>query len=85
MSRINEEDFKMAYFTCDNCNFTFLAQDTPETCPDCGKSKAKRIINNGSYSAESIVPAIRPASDAELVWFRRVQAELATDAVWASA
>ena len=36
-------------------------------------------------SAESVVSAIRPASDAELVWFRRVQAELATDAVWASA
>ena len=33
----------------------------------------------------SVVFNIRPASDAELVWFRRVQAELARDAVWASA
>jgi len=75
----------MAYFTCNNCNYTFFMQEAPEACPDCGKVKAKRIINNGSYAVESTVPAIRPASDAELVWFRRVQAELAADTVWASA
>ena len=75
----------MAYFTCNNCNYTFFAKDAPEACPDCSKVTAKRIINNGTYAVESSVPAIRPASDAELVWFRRVQAELAMDAVWASA
>lgn len=72
----------MAYYTCNNCNYTFFMQTAPESCPDCGKTTAKRIVNNGSYSVESTVPAIRPASEAELVWFRHVQAELAADMVW---
>ena len=75
----------MAYFTCNNCNYTFFMQEAPEACPDCGKVKAKRIINNGTFAIESTVPAIRPASDAETLWFRRVQAELADDLVWVPA
>ena len=75
----------MAFFTCNNCNYTFSMQVAPTSCPDCGKATAKRIVNNGSYAIESVVPAIRPASEAEMVWFRRVQAELAAETVWASA
>ncbi len=75
----------MAYFTCNNCNYTFSMQSAPNSCPDCGKTTAKRIINNGTYSVESTVPAIRPANDAEKMWFRRVQSELSADLDWISA
>lgn len=75
----------MAYFTCNNCNYTFFMQEAPKACPDCGKVVVKRTVNNGSCAVESTVPAIRPASDAELVWFQHVQAELAAEKVWASA
>lgn len=75
----------MAYYTCNNCNYTFFLKDRPEACPDCGKRTAKRITNNGSYAVESTVPAIRAASDAELVWFRRVQAEIEAEMVWVPA
>ncbi len=75
----------MAYFTCNNCNYTFSMASAPDSCPDCGKTTAKRIVNNGTYSVESIVPAIRPASEAETMWFRRVQSELASEPDWISA
>ena len=75
----------MAYFTCNNCNYTFLMKSALESCPDCGKTTARRVLHNGSFSVERTVPAIRPASDAETLWFRRVQAELAADRVWVSA
>lgn len=75
----------MSYFTCNNCNYTFSMQTTPSACPDCGKTIAKRIVSNGSYTVESSVPAIRPATETEKIWFRRVQTELASDMVWASA
>ncbi len=75
----------MAYFTCNNCNYTFSMETAPASCPDCGKVTAKRIVNNGSFSIESNVPAIRLASEAEMVWFRRVQAELAAEMAGASA
>ena len=42
----------------------------------------KYFSSNGSYAVESTMPAIRPASDAELVWFRRVQAEIEAEMVW---
>ncbi len=72
----------MAYFTCNNCNYTFSMQVAPDACPDCGKKVAKRVVNNGSYSIESCVPAVRPATEAEKIWFRRVQAELAAEPAW---
>lgn len=75
----------MAFFTCNNCNYTFSMPSAPEACPDCGKRIAKRVINNGSYTVESSVPAIRPASEAEMMWFRRVQVELASDLAWVPA
>ena len=75
----------MKYFTCNNCNYTFAMKTAPESCPDCGKRVAKRVISNGSFALESTVPAIRPASEAEVIWFRRVQAELAAELVWVPA
>ena len=75
----------MAYFTCNNCNYTFSMPSAPDSCPDCGKRTAKRIVSNGSYSVESTVPAIRPANETEMIWFRRVQAELMADVDWISA
>ena len=75
----------MAYFTCNNCNYTFSMHSAPESCPDCGKRVAKRITNNGSYAVESTVPAIRPASEAETIWFRRIQSELDSNLVWVPA
>ncbi len=59
----------MALFTCDNCNYTFSSREKPDACPDCGKTVAAR-------RAGGAVPAIRPASESERLWFRRVQAEL---------
>jgi len=75
----------MAYFTCNNCNYTFSMPTAPEACPDCGKITARRIVNNGSYAVESDVPAVRPANEAEKIWFRRVQAELMAEPDWISA
>lgn len=66
----------MALFTCDNCNYTFSSHSKPDACPDCGKRVATRMVSNGSYTTKTTIPAIRPASDMESLWFRRVQAEL---------
>ena len=75
----------MPYFTCNNCNFTFPMASAPNSCPDCGKSVAKRIVSNGTYSVESTVPAIRPATEAEKIWLRRVRAELSLEPAWVPA
>ena len=36
----------MAYFTCNNCNYTFFMQEAPKACPDCGKVMVKRTVSN---------------------------------------
>lgn len=68
----------MSVYTCNNCNYTFQAPEAVDSCPDCGKSVATRC---GGRTC-SPVPAIRPATEAELAWFRRVQAELAETDWW---
>ena len=69
----------MALFTCNYCNYTFSARFAPESCPDCGKSVATNVVSNGVYTSKTKVPAIRPATDMESIWFRRVQEELARE------
>ena len=63
-------------FTCDNCNYTFAAPKKPDSCPDCGKSVAHKVINNGVYEQSYTCPAVRVANTTEKIWFERVQSEL---------
>ena len=67
----------MSIFTCNNCYYTFSSPAAVTSCPDCGKTIATRIWSNGSFHTSSPVPAIRPATEAEQLWYARVQAELA--------
>ena len=69
----------MALFTCENCNYTFSYRAKPDACPDCGKTVAARVVSNGTYTTKTTVPAIRPATDMESIWFKRVQEELARE------
>lgn len=27
----------MSFFICENCKYTFIREEQPERCPDCGK------------------------------------------------
>ena len=69
----------MSLYTCDHCNYTFSARFMPESCPDCGKSVTTQVVSNGIYTSKNTVPAIRPATETESIWFNRVQAELAQE------
>ena len=69
----------MSLYTCNHCNYTFSARSMPESCPDCGKTVATQVVSNGVYTSKTTVPAIRPATEMESIWFNRVQAELAQE------
>ena len=30
------------FFTCNECKYTFVAEKTPERCPDCGKIAVRK-------------------------------------------
>ena len=61
----------MNIFTCDACNYTFTASALPDSCPDCGKRNVKSKTDK--YIT---VPAVRPATKAEIAWYNEIQAEL---------
>lgn len=55
-------------YTCDHCRYTFSAPILPSRCPDCGK----QVIDRNGTSE----PVIRPASDDEIEWYRRIRKEI---------
>lgn len=53
----------MIYF-CDCCHYAFSADRLPGRCPDCGKQ------------ALGMLPAVRPATPAEIADYERVRLEI---------
>ena len=54
----------MNCYFCDACHYCFTADQLPERCPDCGKLTA-----HGH-------PAVRIATEAEIMDYRQIQMEL---------
>ena len=54
----------MNCYFCDACHYCFTADQLPERCPDCGKLTA-----HGH-------PAVRMATEAEIMDYRQIQMEL---------
>ena len=54
----------MNCYFCDACHYCFTAEQLPERCPDCGKLTA--------YGH----PAVRIATEAEIMDYRQIQMEL---------
>ena len=54
----------MNCYFCDACHYCFTADQLPERCPDCGKLTA--------YGH----PAVRIATEAEIMDYRQIQMEL---------
>ena len=58
--------------TCDACHYTFSAETLPSSCPDCGKERLNRRVDDRFLTA----PAVREATAEETGWFENVQREL---------
>mgnify|MGYP001861453745 FL=1 len=54
----------MNYYFCDACHYCFTAEMLLDRCPDCGKQEV-----HGR-------PAVRAATEAEIINYRRIQMEL---------
>ena len=61
--------------TCDACHYTFFADILPSSCPDCGKERLNRRVDDRFITG----PAVREATTEETVWFENVQRELRTE------
>ena len=58
----------MNCYFCDACHYCFTAEQLPERCPDCGKQEV-----HGH-------PAVRMATQAEIMDYRQIQMELNEEA-----
>ena len=69
----------MAVYTCDACLYTFSAENFPERCPDCGKETVARRLSVDGRTIIRSYPAVRPATETEIVQYEAVQAEIAEE------
>ncbi len=65
----------MQLYTCDNCHYTFEAEELPNRCPDCGKTS----VNHKVYERIIAIPCIRQVTETELAIFERTQKEIAIE------
>ena len=65
----------MQLYTCDNCHYTFEAEELPNRCPDCGKTS----INHKVCERIMVIPCVRPATESEVALYERAQKEIAIE------
>ena len=57
--------------TCDNCHYTFSAEELPLSCPDCGKENRRHKFASKIVS----VPCVRPATEDEAERYNSIISE----------